>query len=314
LYLSSPDTVNNFKYTSTNARGYFRFPLTDYYNGKDIFIKLKQREGESVQPKIVIDNKFETIPFSVNPWPVDSSIIQYLKNSQNIVRIQKSFSLIQSQYQPQDKKSVAPLLFNVPDFTVAPADYVELKDFIEISREIVAPLKIRKRDQLYTAEILDMQQRLFQPPRPVIFLDGVLLDDINQIVSYGTKDIKRVDVISSKWIIDHQVLDGVLSIHSHNNLWKNISLNNFNIRLKAENYYNLPNFYQPNYSLTDVKSREPDFRQLLYWNSGFQVTAENGGRVNFYTSDFATSYIIKVTGISENGELVEAYSELVVTE
>lgn len=314
LYLSTPDTVNNFKYTTTNARGYFRFPLSDYYNGKDIFIKLKAREGESLTPKIVIDSKFETVPFSVNPWPVDSSIIKYLKNSQNIVRIQKSFSLIQSQYQPQPKKSVAPLLFNVPDYSVAPADFVELKDFIEISREIVPPLKIRKRDQIYTAEILDFQQRLFLPPRPVIFLDGVLLDDISQVVPYGTKDIKRVDVISSKWIIDHQVLDGVLSIHSHNNLWKNIALNNFNLKMKAENYYKLPNFYQPNYSLTDVKSREPDFRQLLYWNSGFQITAGNGGMVNFYTSDYAGTYIIKVSGISENGELVEACGELVVTD
>jgi hypothetical protein len=313
LYLSSPDTVNNFKYTVTNSKGYFRFPLSDYYNGKDILIKIRQNDGESLNPKIEIDSKFKVEgAFTFPSLPVDSSVISYLKNSQNIVRIQKSFSLIQPVFKPRYITSTVPLLFRVPDFTAAPADFVELKDFVEIAREILPALKIRKRDNLYYAEILDWQKGLFMPPKPLIFLDGVLIDDINQIIPYGTKDIKKVDVISSKWIVDHQELEGVLSVNSYNSLWKNLTLNNNNLLLKAESYYELPNLYQPNYSIVDVKSREPDFRQLLYWNPNCSVSQGNAATVEFYTSDYAASYIIKITGISDKGEIVEGYSKIEV--
>ncbi len=313
LYLSSPDTINNFKYTVTNSRGYFRFPLSDYYNGKDVFIKVKQRDGESLDPKMEIDSKFKVEgSFTFDPLPIDSSVISYLKNSQNIVRIQKSFALIQSAFKPQQMTSSVPLLFRVPDFTVAPADFVELKDFVEIAREILPSVKIRKRDDVYYAEILDWQKRMFMAPKPLIFFDGVLIDDISQIIPYGTKDIKKVDVISSKWIVDHQVLEGVLSVNSHNNLWKNVTLNNNNLRIKAEDYYELPNLFQPNYSIVDVKSREPDFRQLLYWNPNGKASPGNAATFEFFTSDYATSYLIKVTGISDKGEIVEGYSEIEV--
>lgn len=315
LYLSSPDTINNFKYTVTNSRGYFRFPLSDYYNGKDVFIKVKQKDGESLSPKIEIDSKFKVEgAFPFDPLPVDSSVISYLKNSQNIVRIQKSFALIQSAFKPLHLVSSVPLLFRVPDFTVAPSDFVELKDFVEIAREILPSVKIRKRDDVFYAEILDWQKRMFMSPKPLIFLDGILIDDVNQIIPYGTKDIKKVDVISSKWIVDHQVLEGVLSVNSFNNLWKNVTLNNNNLRFKAEAYYELPNLFQPNYSIVDAKSREPDFRQLLYWNPNCKVSQGNAAAVEFYTSDYATSYLIKVTGISDKGELVEGYSEIEVND
>lgn len=313
LFLSSPDSVNNFKYTVTNSNGYFRFPLGDYYNGKDLFLKVKQKEGEALDPKFEIDSKFDfRTTFKTEPFPIDSSVISYLKNSQDIVRIQKSFALIQTLYQPKQTRVNVPLLFRVPDYTVLPADYVELKDFIEIAREILPPLRIRKREQVYYAEILDVQKRMFMEPRPLIFFDGVLVDDISQIIGYGTKDIKKVDVISSKWIVDHQVLDGVISVQSHQNLWKNITLNNNNLRIKAENFFELPNLFQPNYSLTDVKSREPNFRQLLYWNPNLRVESGKTVNVEFYTSDLAARYLVKILGVTDTGEIVEAYSEIEV--
>jgi hypothetical protein len=274
---------------------------------------MKQKEGESISPKFDIDSKFKVEGFfATDPVPVDSSVLSYLKNSQDIVRIQKSFSLILSAFKPEHIASPVPLLFRVPDFTAVPSDFVELKDFVEIAREILPSVKIRERENIYYAEILYLQKRIFMPPKPLIFFDGVLIDDISQIIPYGTKDIKKVDVISSKWIVDHQVLEGVLSVNSYNNLWKNITLNNNNLRIKAEDYYELPNLFQPNYSIVDVKSREPDFRQLLYWNPNCQASLGNAANFEFYTSDYAASYLIKVNGISDKGEIVEGYCEIEV--
>ena len=47
LYLTSPDTVSNFQHSISDTEGYFRFQLSDYYNGKDLFIKVALSENES---------------------------------------------------------------------------------------------------------------------------------------------------------------------------------------------------------------------------------------------------------------------------
>jgi hypothetical protein len=313
LYLSTPDSVTNFKYAVTDAKGVFRFALPDYYSGKELFIKVK--EGEALPTQIIVDSKFQKgESFRPETWQIDSSLIRYLRNSQDIVRIQKTFSQIQTQYTGMSYVFRNSLLYKRPDFKVFPAEYVDLKDFTEISREIIPPLKIRKRDNVYTSEILDISRRNYLPSRPLIFLDGVILDDISQIIPYGTKDIKRVEVISSSLFVDNQEFNGVLSVFSNNNLWKTVTLNSRSLKIKAETFYEFPKLTMPDYSLTDVQSREPDFRQLLYWNPHFHVNADKSQAIEFYTSDNATSYLIKVSGVTDKGEKIEAYSEFEVVE
>lgn len=315
LYLTSPDTLTNFEYSITDPNGYFRFPLPDYYNGKDLFIQARATEGETLNPHIIADSKFQAgASFSPEAWPVDSSLIAYLKESQNVLRIRKSFSQVPVQPVPMKIQSPPPFLYIVPDYTVAPADYAELNDFVEISREIIPALKIRKRDQDYFAEMLDLGQKRFLPSEPLIFLDGVLLDNISQVVPFGSRDIRKTELISSVWIVDHQELPGVLSIYSRNNLWKTVSLNKNNLRVKAEDYYELPEQHFPNYSIAGAQSREPDFRQLLYWNPQYRLSGNTTGMIEFYTSDHAASYLVKITGITDKGEKIEAWDEFKVAE
>jgi hypothetical protein len=315
LYLTSPDTVTAFQYSLTDADGYFRFALSDYYNGKDLFIQAAKKGGEQLPPHITVDSKFQSgKSFTPEHWPMDSSLISYLKNSQNMVRIRKSFSRLQAPPIPLGMPSPAPLLFRVPDYTVVPADFAELKDFQEISREILPALKIRRRDKEYEAEMLDMGQKKFLSSQPLIFLDGVLLDDISEVIPFGTRDIRKTELISSVWIVDHQEFPGILSVYSHQNLWKTVPLSRNNLRIKAEDYFELPKMNFPNYSIAGLSSREPDFRQLLYWNPNYHLTGNDTGMIEFYTSDNAASYLIKVTGITDKGDKIDAWAEFNVVE
>lgn len=317
LYLSSPDTVTNLNYTVTNSKGYFRFSLQEYYNGKDLFIKLKKTADENFKPKISIDSKYTSDqPFTPEIWPVDSSILNYIRNSQDIVRIQKSYLQIESKQEPESKaNSYIPYLYKIPDFVARPSDFVELKDFTEIAREIVPPLRIRKRDKVTHAEILDYINAQYMETDPLIFVDGVMIDDISPLLPYGSKDIRKVEVISSKWYMDLQELNGVVSVFSINNLWKNMLLNNdYNLKIRGNEYFQTPKVLSPNYAFTNVNSWEPDFRQLLYWNPNLNLKEGQSPVVNFYTSDYATSYIIKVKGIANNGEVIETYGEIKVND
>lgn len=348
LYLSTPDSFTNLKYAVTDSQGIFRFAIPDYYSGRDIFIKINEnaevveekeigtkavcphcgaallinngeinvkKEHEPITLKVLVDSKFQKgTAFNPEPWKIDSSFIDYLRNSQDIVRIQKTFSQIQNQHTNKSFLFRNSLLYTKADYKIFPSEYFELKDFLEISREIVPPLKVRKHDQTYTSEILDISRKEFLPANPLIFLDGVLIDEISQIISYGTKDIKKIEVIPSLCFIDSLKLNGILSVFSHNNLWKTVTENSKSLKLKAETFYEFPKLNIPDYSITDIHSREPDFRQLLYWNPNYQLMADKSAKIEFYTSDNVTSYLIKVSGVTDKGEKIEAYSEFQVTE
>jgi hypothetical protein len=315
LYLSSPDTFANFEYANTDAEGYFRFALTDYYNGKDLFIKMKQSQGEVIVPKIIIDSKFNYEgQFKPVYWTVDSSLINYIQRSQDMVKVQKSFSLISSSFHPQTLKINFPYLYKVPDHRIYPSEYAELKDFHEIAREILPTVRVRKHANNYSVEVLDLSIAQFLPSSPMIFLDGVLIDEVDQIIPYGTKDISRIDIISGQWMVDHNNLSGIISITSRNKLWKSLTLNTDNISFKAENFFDAPPVSNPNYSILDKTSRDPDFRQLLYWNPNLRINAGHPTSIEFYTSDYSAPYLIKVEGINCKGERIEASSEIEVIE
>jgi hypothetical protein len=317
LFLSSPDTVANLNYTVTDSKGFFRFALHDYYNNKDLFIKVKKNANDIFRPKIIIDSKFGyEQPFTPEFWPVDSSTLSYIRNSQNIVRIQKSYLQIKPEQELESRRnSYIPYLYKVPNFVARPSDFLELKDFTEIAREIIPPLRIRKRDNVMYAEVIDYNFREFMEPEPLIIVDGVVIDNITQLLTYGSKDIRKVEVVSSKWYLDLQEFNGVIGVFSNSNLWKNISLNSdYNLKIKANEYLKPPKILCPNYAITNINSWEPDFRQLLYWNPDFYLKEGESPIINFYTSDYATSYVIKVRGIANNGELIEAYSEIKVND
>ena len=59
----------------------------------------------------------------------------------------------------------------------------------------------------------------------------------------------------------------------------------------------------PDYSSPEKKiKRDPDFRQLLYWNPSIDIPGNQNIQAEFYTSDSKGTYIIKVEGIASNGD------------
>jgi hypothetical protein len=64
-------------------------------------------------------------------------------------------------------------------------------------------------------------------------------------------------------------------------------------------------FASPDYSSGEVKnSRIPDFRNTLYWNPSVKPGKNGKTRIEFWTSDISSDYIINVQGITSDGNLI----------
>jgi hypothetical protein len=64
-------------------------------------------------------------------------------------------------------------------------------------------------------------------------------------------------------------------------------------------------FVMPDYNNKEMRdSKMPDLRKTIYWNGDIITSKEGKASVNFFTADTPATYLITITGISENGDKI----------
>ena len=64
-------------------------------------------------------------------------------------------------------------------------------------------------------------------------------------------------------------------------------------------------FIVPEYSTEGVKNnRQPDFRNTLYWNPAVKTGIDGMGKIEFWTSDEKSDFLITIQGISNKGQFI----------
>jgi len=311
VLLSSPDTIINLQYAYTNNKGIFQFLLNDYYNGKELIFSIKDVSANK-NFKIEIEDEFSlNTSFKGGRFSENADLKNYILKSQDIVYIDKTYQVknVEEENVPLINNPICPKLNYNPIKSVYPADFVSLPDFTEIAREILPTVKVRKRKDIYVADIIDTENHLFFNKNPALFLDGVLIDNINQIISFGSDKIEKIDVISTERIFGDLKFPGIIAVFSKNKEIKNINPNQTSIRVMNDSYHPYSIFSENN-KINTEPGLLPDFRQLLYWNPNFVITSLQNSGFEFYTSDHIGNYIIKVEGITSEGIPVSASTKI----
>ena len=309
VFLSTPDTFSNLQSTQTNQQGAFGFQLTDYYTGKNIILNLP----EINKAGIVLDNQFELENvFKPSRHFPDSLLKDFLIKSQHIVQVQKIYKIetgkdfdvgVSSKLSP-------PMVYPPVSDAVYPADFISLPDFVEISREILPLLKIREHKSIQEARIFDVDNHQLFDSDPMIFLDGVPINNINQIINLGTEEINKIEVSSTKRYSGNLYFSGILAVFTKRMEINNISWQTPMLSVKYVSLHPASEFIMPNYS---KESRLPDFRQLLYWEPSLTLKANEKIYIEFQASDNKGEFEITVFGITSEGKFVSVNSTIKIT-
>jgi len=220
ILVSTPDSIANMQYTTTDSLGLFVIFLNHYYEGKELIIRLK----ENAKANIELDNKFKLIqPFIPSELFTAPGIRSYIARSRNISEVKRYYnekSEINTSKVVEHAPAI-PRVYYKSYYTVFPADYIPLSDFVEISRELLPALKVRKSNDNYILSCTDTRNKGFLNREPAIFLDGVPVDDVNQIINLGTSQIMRIDILPVIRYYGEMQLPGILAVFS-----KNLEINN----------------------------------------------------------------------------------------
>lgn len=301
-FLSVPGKWTQFATSESDSSGKVAWDFTNMYGSAEIVVQTDL--GRDSLYRVDVDD-----PFSLEYVPRQSRTFQLpLHNPRTISALNMSMQ-IQNAYVAMDHQAWTwPALDSTPFYFRADEVY-KLDDFTrfttieEVLREYVQLVNVSLRKNHFHIWTYDDPHKEPFLDDPLVLLDGVPIFNLDTFFKYDPFKIRKVEVLTRRYIIGQDAFDGVVSWTTYKG-----DLNGYNLDVHATavDYEGLEakrEFYSPNYGGKDLKaSRLPDYRNVLYWDPHLHTQAGVSRKVRFYTSDLPGTYIVIVQGIGENGE------------
>ena len=202
---------------------------------------------------------------------------------------------IKQLYEPADSSA----FFGKPDHSYLLDDYTRFTTMEEVLREYIREVNVVRSKKRFHIKVIG--ENGFLDGDPLVLVDGIPLFNIDKVLALDPLVIKRLDAVPHRYFYGPSEYEGILSLTSYKGNIGGIDIDPHAIVVDYEGLQLQRKFYAPVYDTdSQVKSRLPDFRNLLYWSPSVNANSRNG--VSFYTSDQEGKYIGVVQGITSNGE------------
>ncbi|MDF9800249.1 hypothetical protein OKW21_005512 [Catalinimonas alkaloidigena] len=298
--LSVPGNSPYFEYAFIDSDGSFQIPIQENVVGKkDIVL---QMADTSLQVAWTLDEKFmhentyerETFPF------VEEDILNEVRQSYTgRAQIHSQYGLFHTQdlQGAQDKQDFR--FYGAPNFEIRLENYIELPNFVEVNRELMPGIRLRESRGVYTLDVFDIPSRTFLPGEPSVFLDGVLIHDLNYLVNLPPAKMELIETVNRRTYYGEYRFDGTIAIYTKEG-------GAYLAALSSSAKQEKVTLYTPSlaFSRTDsLQAHEPDFRTLLHWEPALKL-GEEPYILTFSNADELGEFEIIVEGMTEGGKPV----------
>ena len=300
VILSIPGTDPYFEYDFVDQQNRFRIPINERRQGEQEV--LLQTADTTLRVQWVLDERFapeNTYAREVFPEVPAATLQELLTTYAQRSRINAQYDL----YRPVDSAAVANRsdfrFYGAPNFTVRSDDYVALPNFVEVNRELMPGVRLRNRQGTYDFDVFDIPTRTFLEGEPAVFMDGVLIRDINYLVNYPPSEIERIETVNRRTYYGEYRFDGVIAVYTRSGDAYGPALSP-TARREQVTLYTPPLAFAPPDSLATY---EPDFRSLLHWQPSVNLPNDSP-TIEVINSDELGTFEVIVEGVSDRGELV----------
>jgi hypothetical protein len=309
IILNTPDTIINLLYARTLYDGTFHFRLNDYHEGKELWFSIFDRDIAE-NANISINDKFN-LEKSFDPKISSGSIpAQFIKKSQNIARINKALNDDMTRTITKETRKFIPRIYSFPAWSFSQFDdYEYLASIHEIARELIPLMRVRKRENLYVANLLLQYTDIYTHESPAFFLDGIYTDDITSIVHLDSDQLEKIELHNYRWRHGELVFPGIVGLFSKNNEYRNLELSKPSLTVINKPAIPRSLFTPPDHEEGESGRTLPDFRQTLYWEPELIVNNEVAStETSFYSGDLKGEFVVRVMGHTSCGEIIHEVS------
>jgi hypothetical protein len=310
--VSTPGPATDIKSSITDSNGNFNFLL-----------KPEEGEREMVLTKPGTDLKISLEESYWNGFrnPPENLIIKLNPESRNYLERKFQDFQIQDRFKKNSYITVTPdeipkdssVFYSKPYQLVELKNYIKLDSLREYFYELFPSVKFTQRRGEVNISIFDPLNMTYLEDKTGVFLDGVLFDDYSAVANIPAKEIERIVVLPKTYYYKDFTFGGIVDIHTVKSDFNAVNpLPNM-----SRFIYPMANAAKwkivfPDYALSSLRDRKPDFRYLLYWVPQVKLEKSGKGTFQYYTGDINGDFVIKVTGMTDEGEILEAEIEIKV--
>ncbi len=299
IYLSVLGEEPQFHITSSGENGEFVFSLNRTTNIRDVFICSDHDPEKDLE--LLINNDFagNLPPTKETNLAIDTSYKKLIEEM--LINQQAGKAFRQKDTARKEEFNENPLIFGKPGISVSLKDFIELPTLEDVFKELVTSVSVKsKKDKSYL-QVLSAETNRMNNCR-FIFLDNVLVFDVDALLTIPPSKIERIEVINRTHYLGDFALDGIIMITTNTDNFAGYAFPKESVFLEYQTITPATGFNAPDYSNPEQKSaRLPDFRTLLYWNPDVEFR-DGKTTISFYTSDHCSAYDVIVRGFTAEGK------------
>jgi len=304
VFLSTPTKDATFQFAKTDMEGRFCFNLPINEEVKDLIIQPEDVDGIGT---IRLDSPFaeEYLPVDYISKGPNEAIPKYISNwsvNYQVAKIYESHTTGEPLYPPIPSLK-SKRFYGKPDIEVLMDDYIKLPVMPEVFFELTPGVFLRNKKFEYTMSIADpVDNRIYEKP-PILFIDGVVINDPGIIASLDPEIVEKIDAVKGLYLVGDYMFFGLVNVITRAGDYSCVTLPDYAVRFRYRVVDPVMSFFSPDYSNTVLKnSRIPDFRNTLYWNPSVTPNEEGKARIEFWASDITGGYEVNIQGITTEGK------------
>jgi len=283
-------------YFLTDRNGDFHFFLKNAFGVANVVLQAVAEDDREFNLQVGKNYMVsEKINFQSKILTPDQS--DFIANAINGVFFKKLF---EESYIVEDETFYMPARFEYPFYgrpynRVFTADFFDLPDFQEISRELLHGMQYRVRNDEVTLRLLNEPENVYFKSDPLRLINGIPVFKNRLFANFDSNDIEYIDLVLKERLYGDLNFKGVLSVSlkDKSNAWLTQQPNFFRISVPC-----LQPDKRPAYAGAGIeKENLPDIRQVNFWH-----LTETGQKqqVEFRLSDLKGKVEISVEGVTED--------------
>jgi hypothetical protein len=309
---SMPGPGTDIKSTITDSIGIFHFLLKSEEGEQDIVISIPDAD-KRIRLEESFWNGFRDLPDNIK-FDLNQDAISYLKEKFIHFQLQNRFKKQNSiKNTPVKNLADSSVFYTKPYQTIEFKNYISLDSLGEYFYELVPSVKFNRRKEEFYFSVIDPLTLNYIEEKSGVFLDGVLYDNYAGIATIPLREIDRMAILPSVYYYKDFTFGGIIDIHTKKSDFNAVKLlpnmTRFIYPLASSSEWK---FTSPDYSIPGSPDRIPDFRYLLYWEPNIRVENSEGVSIKFYTGDIKGTFVVKVVGISDEGEILQTENEIII--
>lgn len=310
--LSIPGENPIYKNVITDDNGRFFFNIHQNYTSSKCVLQILDKNRENFQLHIddtsfayhnVLEFKNLQLSPELEDWLVSRSINNQVENAYSDIKQDSTLY-----------RTPVTSFYGKPTLSYTLDDYKRFPTVRETFVEVIEGAGIRKHKDGYSLKVYrrdEFEDFSFDAHKPLVLLDGVLIQDYEYLVDYNPYKIENISLLKGIYFIGPSVFDGIIDVKTKDR--------DFYLPRTTTGFMNLElgapqgrkNYYAPNYGKSDDLERIPDYRHQLLWSPVFNLNSDLK-IVEFYTSDVEGVFEITLEGYTQNGQYInsKAYFEV----